>query len=494
MLYDYNDDDEQSIYQYSKLLENKTFGDVYNMYLDFKSKEYEEKIKYGNWVEEDDLYHLNKNSKGSLGNLLEICYFGYEQNSEQEPDFPKVGIELKQTCIDKRKDGSLTAGERLSITNISYKEEAVENFFASHLWKKMHRMLLVHYLRDRAADRLQYEIKFVNLFTPPEKDLEIIKSDYKVIINKIIHGKAHEISEGDTYYLGACTKGANAEKSLQPQFYNPAIPAKKRNFCLKRNYMNYILHTYILRENVPYDSIIDNPNILKSETFEEHIIKRINNYANKSDKELCIELNREYSNNKSQWSDLAHKMLGIKSNKAEEFEKAGIKVKTIRLEEDGSLKENISLPTFKFIDIANENTWEDSELYNYLVENHFLFIIFKKNGPLYQLLGAQLWNMPLDDLNTTAFQGWQQVRNSIVNGVKFELMKNGTITNNLLKKSENRIIHVRPHSNLSAYKLNCGIQKGDIKKHANKLPNGEWMTTQSFWLNNTYILEQLRYK
>ena len=32
-----------------------------------------------------------------------------------------------------------------------------------------------------------------------------------------------------------------------------------------------------------------------------------------------------------------------------------------------------------------------------------------------------------------------------------------------------------------------GYEKGNISKYADQLPNGEWMTKQCFWFNNTYI-------
>ncbi|EAW0602409.1 restriction endonuclease, partial [Listeria monocytogenes] len=76
-----------------------------------------------------------------------------------------------------------------------------------------------------------------------KEDLLIIESDYNKIVSKIKQGKAHELSEGDTVYLGACTKGATAEKSLKPQFYNAEIPAKRRAFCLKQGYMTYLINT-----------------------------------------------------------------------------------------------------------------------------------------------------------------------------------------------------------------------------------------------------------
>ena len=43
---------------------------------------------------------------------------------------------------------------------------------------------------------------------------KIIIDDYNQINEKIKQGKAHELSEGDTMYLGACTKGATAKKSM----------------------------------------------------------------------------------------------------------------------------------------------------------------------------------------------------------------------------------------------------------------------------------------
>ena len=54
------------------------------------------------------------------------------------------------------------------------------------------------------------------------------------------------------------------------------------------------------------------------------------------------------------------------------------------------------------------------------------------------------------------------------------------------------IYKVIPHSRKAAYKLNNGFTIGDINKDANELPDGRWMTTQSFWLNSKYILKQLK--
>ena len=133
-----------------------------------------------------------------------------------------------------------------------------------------------------------YKIMYVNLFTPPADDLSIIIEDYKKIIGKIESGKAHELSESDTLYLGACTKGSTAAKSMRPQNYGYHTPAKKRNFCFKRNYMDYVLHKYVLRDAVPCENIITDRGALKTRTFEDIITGKIFHYAGKTDMQLCM--------------------------------------------------------------------------------------------------------------------------------------------------------------------------------------------------------------
>ena len=150
-------------------------------------------------------------------------------------------------------------------------------------------------------------------------------------------------------YLGACTKGSTAEKSLVPQFYAPGIKAKKRAFCFKQPYMTYVLNNYIIPGKCTYEPIIKTDDELKEKSFEDAIKSKIRKFIGKTDKELCELFGREYNNNKAQWINLVYLMLGIKSNKAEEFEKANIVVKSICLEEDGSL-----------VDYAKEKLNDDS--------------------------------------------------------------------------------------------------------------------------------------
>mgnify|MGYP000730241130 FL=1 len=91
-------------------------------------------------------------------------------------------------------------------------------------------------------------------------------------------------------------------------------------------------------------------------------------------------------------------MLGIKSNKAEEFVKANVVVKTIRVENNNKIKEHMSFPIFRFKELVEED-WGNSTFGNYLRETRFLFVVYKfdENGEL-RLRGAQFWNMPYEDL------------------------------------------------------------------------------------------------
>ena len=308
----------------------------------------------GNLPSDAVMAYANKFRKGGLGNLLEEVYFGYKANSEQEADFPEAGAELKTTPYEYTKKGELRAGERLVLTMISYEEPVELDFYKSHAWNKMRLILLIYYWRNKQLEsNLLYKIGYVRMFTPPEADLEIIKRDYALIINKIQAGRVHELSEADTMYLGACTKGATAEKSTVPQYYGDKTPARKRAFCFKNSYMTYVLNHYVVGKTSD-NLILKNSKIIKEKSFEEILEDIVAKYVGKSDKELCEIFGREYNNNKAQWNDLAFRILGIRDEHAEEFEKANIRVKTIRLEENGKIRENMSFPPFKFMELVKE--------------------------------------------------------------------------------------------------------------------------------------------
>ena len=483
-MYKYDHTNPLSIEEYGKQMIGLTFGEILSM--------------ADNGAASDVVEYGNVSRKGGLGNLIEERFFGYKANSESEPDFKEAGVELKATPYERKRNGELRAGERLVLTMIANDKPVDKEFHSSHLWHKCKLILLVYYLRDKSlGSNMLYSVDYVKLFTPTAVDLAIIEQDYKDIIEKIQDGKAHELSEGDTIYLGACTKGSTAEKSTVPQFYPPHIPARRRAFCYKNSYMTHVLNDYIVKDITTYEpdeSIITDAAVLADKTFQQYIIDKISQHAGKTDKQLCEQFDREYNNNKAQWVDIAYRMLGIRSNRAEEFVKANIVVKAIRLEKNGKMTENSPLPPFKYKELIAEN-WEDSTLCNYFEETKFLFVVYKSNGSEYVLKGCQFWNMPYEDFETV-HEGWQKIVDVIREGVVFTptQTKSGiVIKNNFPKKADNKIIHIRPHASKRYFKFDDGTILGDgNESHANELPDGRWMPNHSFWMNNDYIVSQIK--
>ena len=502
-LFDYDIGDIYSIVSYAKKLKGKTFKQIVNEYNNNPYKNYTEYAEYsyyitGNSISSDQHYDLireeniqynvqpynpNYNSKGALGTIIEKCYFGYNPNSNQEADFSSAGLELKVTTVDVTKDG-YRAGERLSITNISYTQPVIEDFYSSHVWNKIRNILLIDYVRDKTVTKDNCVIQFVYLYSPSAEDLKIIVSDYYYIINKIKSGKAHELHEGDTNYLGSCTKGAKSETNFRNQYYGDHTPAQKRNFCFRQPYMNYILHEYVIKDNEECDRIIDSYDALRNDTLDQIVLKRIRRFQGKSDSELSTQFNVKPEKNKSLWVTLTFRMLGIKSNDAEEFKKAGIKVKTIRVEEDNTVNEHWELPPVDFMELINED-WYESKLRSTLIDNRWLIVVFKKHGLHYYLYDATLYSFDDYVVDTGIREEWLGVQNVIKEGVKFTI-RGKRVFNNIPNPSVTNYIHMRPHANKSAYKFD-NYSRGNIKNDAKMLPNGDYMTTQSFWINVKYF-------
>jgi DNA mismatch repair protein MutH len=327
----------------------------------------------------------NHSYKGGWGVLIEERYFGYKANSSREADLSDIGVEIKATCIDILKSGKLTAGERLSLTMIPYDEEVPASLYDSHLWKKCRQLLLIWYVRvkDKSADPYQQRIRYVSLFTPPAKDMPIIEADYALITGLVRDGRADELSESLTTYLGAATKGAGGVRSIVPQaFYAPGKKARKRTFAYKQSYMRYVLHHYVMGEPEP-ESIVSNTSQLAHTSLVSYVTKIINAHVGKSDRRLCDELGIKFSRNKAQWTTIAYRLLGLRKERAEEFDKASIRVRTVRPEQGlRRLEEHVPFLNIDFKALAREDDWQDSELRRLLVERTFLFVVFEKTDAI----------------------------------------------------------------------------------------------------------------
>ena len=412
-------------------------------------------------------------NKGGLGQLIEKYLFGINNNSDSEPDFMPSGIELKVTPYKKIKGGKLSAKERLVLNIIDYMTEYKNTFRNSHFWYKNNKIQLLWYLWEANKDKKDLIITHEKLLElEKNEDLKQIEEDWNFIINKIREGKAHEISEADTMYLGACSKGANALSIREQPFSD--IPAMQRAFCFKNSYMTQLVRKYI----GDYSNV---EKILKgtNDTFNEFVLNIIAKYKGKSQNELMKEFNID-TKAKNVNSMLISRMFNVKSklSETEEFQKAKIIPKTIRIEENGRIKESISFPYFKYTEIVNQD-WETSDLREELETTKYMFFIFKRENGEYIFKGIKLWNMPEVDIETSVMEMWKKTYNTIKTGNIVKSIENGIRKTNFVGMRENNVCHVRPH----------GRNANDVCKLpvADRLTGATEYTKHCFWINNNYI-------
>ena len=424
--------------------------------------------------------------KGNFGQILEKFYFGYEPNSDAEPDFKEAGIELKSSPLKTLKNGDYRSKERLVLNIINYLEVHKEEFETSSFWKKNAHLLLVFYLHDKDLNLLDYIIKLVDGWQYPNEDLKIIKRDWEFINQKIKDGKAHELSEGDTFYLGACTKGSTALKSFRDQPFNKE-QAKQRVYSLKQGYVNHIIANIAQEETAVYGKIIERPEILEEvRSIEEIVILKFHPFYGKSaeqiEQELGLELNQKA---KSYFANLTNAILGLElGQKIEEFEKADIQVKTIRLKENDLPKEDISFPTFEYQELI-ETDWEDSDFKN-ILESKFFFVFYQFEGENLILRKVKFWNMPYSDI-VEAKNVWQEMVKTVASGeIVKEVTEKGVRKTYFPKKTENKVSHVRPHARNAADTYELPV--------ADKLTGLTEYTKHCFWLNASYVKDEIYLK
>ena len=125
----------------------------------------------------------------------------------------------------------------------------------------------------------------------------------------------------------------------------------------------------------------------------------------------------------------------------------------------------MSFPTFKYLDIINEE-WEESSFFE-RIEKKFLFVIFEidKTG-VERLSRVAYWNMPYAD-RLEAQQVWLETKRRVLIDAR-----------DLPKQSESSVAHVRP--------------KGKNRFDVLPTPQGNQIVKQCFWLNREYIAQVIK--
>ena len=431
---EYDPKSATSIYEYSKKLVNKTLRD---------------------FIDDYEL-RLDDKNKGDLGNLVEKYFFKLAVNNKSEADFKEAGLELKTTGLKKLSRGGYTPKERLVLGMIDYHKVVEEKFHDSHLLDKVKYMLLLFYLFDK--EKASIDRTFIKniLWKMSDIDFAIMKKDWETVVDKIRDGRAHELSESDTLYLGACTKGSKGKNRTSQPFSKEA--ARPRAFAFKQSYLKTI---FISGNNDEYESVLKDTNELD---INKYVANKLNIFIGRSFNSLYEEfgngLNLKAKNIRQL---LVYRMLGVKKKHIEEFVKAGIITKVVRIKKNGTPSESISFPAFKALEIINQD-WEDSD-FKTIIESKFLFLIYQDGDEGDYFKGFKLWSMPYEDRLES-----ERVWNDTVDKIR----ENNT---NFLKISQTNVAHVRPHATNNTY--------------VDELPNGETFPKKCFWFNSGYIKKEL---
>ena len=416
----------------------------------------------------------SEQSRGKLGTEIEDLFFNYRPNSDKNADFSEAGLELKVTPLKRSTSGKLIPKERLVLSMINYNSIVKETWNTNSLLNKLKLLLLMFYVHNPDKISIDLIFELIDKWSPSTKDLDIIRNDWEQIVKKIKEGKAHEISEGDTLYLGACTKAANSNVYTN-QPYNEAR-AKPRAFALKSSYVKSIWQELLG---------IKTKAISKQTNTYEAVISKFKVFYGKNILEIADTLSidaEKFRKSKDFLSrfmiDVQKRLFGDKLVNLEEFQKSGIQVKNILLKADGIPKEDMSFPYIKYTTIVKQE-WDESDIKSLFENEKHLWLVFKtqkiysrqRELSLEDIIfyGAMFWNMPMSDLDTHVKNVWQDTVNKI---------KAGDYTH-FTKPSENPVVHIRP--------------KAQNARDVIETPQGKPEKKKCFFLNRRYVAKQIKF-
>ena len=152
-----------------------------------------------------------------------------------------------------------------------------------------------------------------------------------------------------------------------------------------------------------------------------------------------------------------------------------IAVKTVRLKENGIPKESMSFEQIDFHTVVKEN-WDNSFIKNKFIQTTFLFVVFEYLGEDLYFKGIKIWKMPDFIINEDLKSFWLSLKTKLETGIILKNVKkaNKSITeNNLPSSKQSNIMHVRPKAKNANDKV--------------ELPDGQFITKQSYWFNNDFV-------
>lgn len=255
-----------------------------------------------------------------------------------------------------------------------------EEYEFSKLLFKNKKVLIIWYRYEDNTNYADMEIMDYQLYDLSQ-DEEIIKNDFYIIKDMVVKGEAHNLSEGQTSYLGACTKGADSSKT-RPQPNNKK-EAKPRAFCLKNSYMTGIFRSLLFENKI-------NTEIATFKTIEEYVFNILKHYMGKTQLEMYNMITGDdYTNKipKNISKMISDRLIGKDEeleDKNELFKKTTYVIKNLPVYPNDEPVERMSFRNLRLSEF--EKNWEESDWKQYFEEVTLLVICFEvennkvKNG------------------------------------------------------------------------------------------------------------------
>ena len=260
---------------------------------------------------------------------------------------------------------------------------------------------------------------------------------------------------------------------------NPDVDAPRRAFSLKMAYMRTILD-FIIKSgknavsNVPEaKSELVSTQALKKHSFDEILLSRFSPYLQMPFEKIAKRKKVDISNNpKNKFAMVANAIAASAKcanvNRSEEFLKAGLTMKTIRVQASGIIKEAMSFENIDYLEVAECEDWTESRLYE-LYSSRFMFVVFKERNAGkedYVLDDVFFWTMPQKDLEWAEIY-WDHIKANVLQGhISEEYWWKG---------ADKKKFHVRPKA----------LKAKDLAP----TPDGKGAKKFCYWFNNDYVRE-----
>lgn len=437
-------------------------------------------------------YRGKKKVTGIAGDVIEQSVFGCDVDTKQHPDFLVDGIptELKTTGVWIR-DGLWSAKEPITITAVSVNNIVKEEFYTSAFWHKAEHLLIVfyHYNSNSVVEAMRYSefpIWGYLFHVFDEADVRILLNDWEIVRDFI--REAQKGPDPESMYPLISTK---LKKELMYIDTAPKWPKRPR-FRLKKSFVTTIVqgYKYGTKERLPHTY-----NSYRELDNKCHEITQI--YCGRTLRELA-DIFGVSIRAKNLAEQIVVRMFGgsaKKLNDIEQFSKAGVIAKSIKLSENDGRTEDTKLYKIDLDELLSQKEFEESDMYDYF-SHQFLCIVSQETTtekgnkvPNSRFIGFKRLCIPEGFVESEVRRTWNDARNTVFNGELKEIIEYDRNGEPLINKSGT----IKSSANFPKSKDYKVFFRGSGTDGTSKRQIlGVNVLTQYLWIKGTELVKMLK--